>query len=126
MNKAFNEAWGVVKTPFEDHEWAQGSPHAEGRYNQLVEEGGMESADAAYSDPDLVDVMTGIKELVRSSESGMQGMSTRNSYGAYLSLIPTLAEKLGTHNQGAATYLLMAGANRQGIMDAMRLLEGDY
>jgi hypothetical protein len=121
---AFNKAWGIVKAPFEDHEWAQGSPLAEGRYNQLVEQGGMEAADEAYSDKDLVDVMTGIKEMVAAAESGMSGMSTRGSYGAYMGLIPKLAESIGTHNQGAATYLLMAGANRQGIMDAMRILEG--
>ena len=126
MARAFDKAWVIVKAPFEDHEWAQGSPTAEGRYNELVEQGGMEAADEAYSNKDLVDVMTGIKEMVAAAEGGMSGMSTRNAYGAYMGLIPRLAEKTGTNNQGAATYLLMAGANRQGIMDAMQILEGRY
>ncbi len=125
MADAFDKAWNVVKMPFEDHEWAQGSPTAEARYNELVEQGGMEAADEAYSNKDLVEVMTGIKEMVAAAESGMSGMSTRGSYGAYMGLIPKLAKQVGGL-RAAATYLLMAGANRQGVADAMRILEGGY
>jgi hypothetical protein len=125
MSDAFSTAWSVVKSPFEDHDWAQGSSTAEDRYRQLESQMGESGADAAYSNPDLVDVMEGIKEMVRASESGMAGMSTRNSYGAYLSLIPKLAQQLRTNNQGAATYLLMAGANPKGISDAMMVMRGN-
>lgn len=125
MADAFENAWNIVKMPFEDHEWAQGSPTAEARYNELVEQGGMEAADEAYSNKDLVDVMTGIKEMVAAAEGGMSGMSTRGAYGAYMNLIPKLAKQVGGL-RAAATYLLMAGANRQGVADAMRILEGNY
>jgi hypothetical protein len=121
---AFSKAWVLVKSPFEDHDWAQGSPTAESRYRELESQMGESGADAAYSNPDLVEVMEGLKEMVRASESGMSGMSTRNSYGAYMGLIPKLARSMGTNNQGAATYLLMAGANPKGIADAMMVLRG--
>ena len=125
MADAFENAWDIVKMPFEDHEWAQGSPTAEARYNELVEQEGMEAADEAYSNKDLVEVMMGIKDMVGAAESGMLGMSTRGSYGAYMNLIPKLAKQVGGL-RAAATYLLMAGANRQGVADAMRILEGNY
>ena len=125
MADAFDVAWSIVKAPFEDHDWAQGSQSAKDRYDELVEQGGMEAADEAYSNKDLVDVMTGIKEMVAAAEGGMSGMSTRGAYGAYMNLIPKLARQVGG-NRAAATYLLMAGANRQGVADAMRILEGNY
>ena len=115
----------VVKMPFEDHDWAQGSETAENRYRELESQVGEAGADEAYSGKDLVEVMTGFKELVAEAEGGMSGMSTRNAYGAYMSLIPRLAEQVGGL-KAAATYLLMAGANRQGISDAMKILEGNY
>ena len=110
--------------PFEDHEWAQGSGPAENRYNTLVDEMGMEGTDEAYAD--MQDIMGPIKEMVQQAEGGMSGASTRHAYGAYLGLIPKLAASLGMPNGQAAQFLLMAGANPQGVGDAMKLLEGNY
>ena len=123
MNHAMSAGWAVLKMPFEDHEWAQGIPYAETQYNKLVDERGMEGADAAYGNTDVIELMETVKQMVQQVESGMSGMSTRNAYGAYLNLIPKLGAMIGSKNQ-AVEYLLMAGANRQGVMDAVKILRG--
>ena len=123
MSMAFVVAWDLMKSPFEDHDWAQGSDHAETRYNKLVDEQGMEGADAAYSNPDVMELMDMVKQLVQAAESGMSGMSTRNAYGAYLNIIPKLEQQVGSMD-AAVHFLLMAGANKQGVMDAVMILRG--
>jgi hypothetical protein len=123
MSLAFTKAWSLLKSPFEDHEWAQGSDHAETQYNKLVGEQGMEGADAAYSNPDVMELIDTVKQMVQAAETGMSGMSTRNAYGAYLNIIPQLAEQMGGID-GAVHILLMAGANKQGVVDALRILRG--
>lgn len=123
MTEAFRIGWAIIKMPFEDHEWAQGSDHAETQYNKLVDEQGMEGADAAYNNPDVHDLIDTVKQMVQSAETGMSALSTRNSYGAYLSIIPQLGEQMGGLN-AAVHILLMAGANKQGVMDAVKILRG--
>ena len=123
MSLAFTKAWSLLKSPFEDHEWAQGSDHAEAQYDKLVDEQGMEAADAGYSNPDVMELMDTVKQMVQQAESGMSGMSTRNAYGAYLNIIPQLAKQVGGMN-AAVHFLLMAGANKQGVMDAVGIITG--
>jgi len=123
MSQALEAGWAILKAPFEDHAWAQGSPHAEAQHAKLVDEQGMEAADAGFSNPDVMDLMDTIKQMIQQAESGMSGMSTRNAYGAYLSIIPKLAEQVGGMN-AAVHMLLMAGANKQGVMDAVMIITG--
>ena len=122
-DRAFRTGWNVLKMPFEDHAWAQGSPYAETQYNKLVGEQGMEAADAGFSNPDVMELIDTVKQMIQAAESGMSGMSTRNAYGAYLSMIPRLGEQLGSMD-AAVHILLMAGANKQGVMDAVQILRG--
>ena len=57
-------------------------------------------------------------------------LTTRNSYGRYLALLPSLAEAQpfgGTQKASLrfwAVVLHRAGANRQGLIDALRICEG--
>ena len=58
-------------------------------------------------------------ELVNNAEN--KPYTTQNNYGAYLSLLTSLKPQLGLDY--AVKLLVMAGGNKQGILDAKKLLQ---
>lgn len=56
-----------------------------------------------------------MNEVVNEIESRMP--TTQNHYGSYLSLATT---------KNAAVYLILAGANRNGVIAALKINTGDF
>ena len=59
-----------------------------------------------------------LMELVENAES--MPKTTQNNYGRYLSLLAMLKASTGLDN--AVELLIMAGGNKQGILDAKKIL----
>jgi hypothetical protein len=68
----------------------------------------------------ITDLATDFKPEVEKIESGIK--TTQNNYGRYMSLISTLSKGNKQHAILFSLALNEAGANRQGVADAMRIL----
>jgi len=58
-------------------------------------------------------------ELVNKAEK--RPYTTKNNYGAYLPLLTSFKSQLGLDN--AVKLLIMAGGNKQGILEAKKILK---
>ena len=60
-----------------------------------------------------------LKQMVKQAES--KPYTTQNNYGEYMKLLTTLTGQLGLDN--SSQLLVMAGGNKQGILDAKKILK---
>jgi len=65
-------------------------------------------------------IQTELKEMIEQAEK--KPYTTQNNYGEYMKLLTTLKSQLGLDN--SSQLLAMAGGNKQGILDARKILKG--
>lgn len=70
------------------------------------------------SDEAVRDVAEGLRDYVTGVEASIA--TTRNHYGDYMGLFSRFTEDVG-QAQVLAKALVLAGANRQGVADALRV-----
>lgn len=66
----------------------------------------------------VTDLADGMVDLVKKIESKLSP-TTRNHYGDYMAIILQLADGKKTVSNIVALALIQAGANRQGVLDAL-------
>jgi len=64
-------------------------------------------------------IQSELKEIIKQAE--LMPYTTKNNYGKYLGILTTLKPQLGLDN--SVKLLIMAGGNRQGILDASKILK---
>jgi hypothetical protein len=66
----------------------------------------------------IKDLATDFLDTVKAIESGIK--TTKNNYGRYGQILSSLSKGNRQHAEIYALAMLEAGANRQGVMDALK------